>query len=114
MCWDGTRWVDERRPAPRPRFRPGRLVNTLATIPVLILVPVLLMPYLAASASAPSLAVSGVAVPGGTLAVTGSGWPKSLTLQLAWDGKFTGMPKTRTDGNGDLSTTITVPASAQP
>ena len=93
MFWDGTRWVDERRPAPRPRFRPGRLINTLASIPVLILVPVLLMPYLAASASSPSIAVSGVAVPGGTLAVTGADWPDHLTLQLTWDGSASGMPK---------------------
>ncbi len=114
MFWDGTRWVDERRPAPRPHLRPGRLVNTLATIPVLILAPVLLMPYLAASASSPSIQVSGIAVPGAVLAVTGADWPKNLALQLTWDDAATGMPKARTGASGDFSTKITVPANAQP
>jgi hypothetical protein len=113
MFWDGTRWVDQ-RPAPRPRPRPRRAVDALATIPVLLLIPLLLTPYLAARAGDPYIQTTGVAVAGGALSVSGAGWSARTTLQLAWDGSAASMPSVRTSGTGTFDTTVTIPANSQP
>jgi hypothetical protein len=113
MFWDGTRWVAE-RPAPRPHARPRRLVDAVATIPIILLVPLLLTPYLAASAAEPYVNVSGVAIQGGSLPVAGAGWPTRTTLQLTWDGAATTMPSVRTTARGTFGSTITVPPTALP
>jgi len=113
MFWDGTRWVDQ-RPAPRPRPRPRRAVDALATIPVLLLIPLLLTPYLAARAGDPYIQTTGVAVAGGALSVSGAGWSARTTLQLAWDGSAASMPSVRTSGSGTFDTTVTIPANSQP
>ncbi len=114
MFWDGTRWVDE-RPAPRRRLpRRRNLGDIIATIPILLLVPLLVLPYLAVSASEASLTITGRAVPGGTIAVIGSDLASRTWLQLTWDASATRMPKVKTDGRGSFQARVTIPASAGP
>ena len=98
MFWDGTRWVDE-RPTPTPAVfsGPRRLRDWIATVPILLLAPALLFPFLPAMATTvgPSLTVSGPATPGATLPVKASGFSSGTMFQLQWDGSSTGMPTMR-------------------
>jgi hypothetical protein len=105
--WDGTRWVDERHQP--PQVSRHRLVDRLATIPIVLLVPALLLPFYAAQAQGPSLAVLGVPVPGASLGVAGSYLPSKAWLQLEWDGTASGLPRVRTDASGAFQTTVVVP-----
>jgi Glycosyl hydrolases family 16 len=112
MFWNGTHWVDPRSELP-PRVRGRRLTDVLATIPILLLLPALLSPFLRAEAASPSLHVSGIATPGSQLAVAGSAFPTRYSLMILWDGSATGMPTLRTSTAGTFVQAITVPASAQ-
>ncbi len=100
MFWDGSRWVDGRLAAPATptHHRHRRLGDWLATIPIMLLVPALAIPMLTVSASSGTLAVSGVAVPGGQIAVAGQNLPKRDWVQLRWDGSTDGMITVRTRG----------------
>ena len=117
MFWDGSRWVDgsttTRRTTPtRPR---NRLRDWLATLPVLVLVPALLMPFVGVGASpAPSLSVSGKAVPGGTITISGEHFPARLWVQLDWNGSDAAMPSVRANGRTKFKVNLTVPESAEP
>ena len=99
MFWDGTRWVDE-RPTPTPAVfhGPRRLRDWIATIPIVLLVPALLVPFLPAMATTagPSLSVPGPVTAGATVAVTANGFTSGTMLQLQWDGSSSGMPTVRT------------------
>ena len=118
MFWNGSNWADDRpTPAPPPRKHPrGRLRDWLATIPIVVLVPVLLAPMLSVGAATPSLTslltVGGVAAPGGTFSVIGQGFPAREWLQFQWDGSPAGMPTVRTSSGSDLTATIKVPIAA--
>ena len=115
MFWDGTRWTDDRTvrstptPAPTPARR-RRLRDWAATLPILLLVPALALPLVSAGASSASLGVAGSAVANGQLSVTGQSFPGRDWVQLAWDGATAGLPTVRTGSDGELSTTITIPA----
>lgn len=113
MFWDGTAWRDQAPPAAQPKPR-RRLVDLLATIPILMLVPLLLSPYLSTEAAGARLSISGTAVPAGQLTVMGEGWSSRLSLQLTWDGSSAGMPRVRTNAIGSFTTSITVPLKALP
>jgi hypothetical protein len=113
MFWDGTAWRDQAPPAAQPKPH-RRLVDLLATIPILMLVPLLLSPYLSTEAAGARLSVSGPAVASGQLTVMGDGWANRITLQLTWDGSAAGMPTIRTSPKGSFTTSITVPATALP
>jgi glycosyl hydrolase family 16 len=113
MFWDGTRWVPERPATPTSVVRRrSRLVDLVATLPVLVLVPLLFSPFLNASAADPVLTVTGVAVPGGKVAASGSGWPAQTSLQLMWDGAAAGMPRARTSRSGTFTTSFVIPSNA--
>ena len=114
MYWDGSRWTDDRlispaptttRPSPRRRVR-----DWLATLPIILLVPALIVPMMSVGASSASLTVSGPAVASGALGVTGQNLPAREWIQLSWDGSVAGMPTVRTTSQGGLSITITIPA----
>ncbi len=112
MFWDGTRWVDE-RPAGRQRLPYKRtLGDVVATIPILLLIPLLVLPYLAVNASAALLSITGEPVAGSSITVNGSGLGGRHSLQLTWDGSTARMPKVRTDARGTFQTQVTIPASA--
>ena len=109
--WDGYRWI---RPVPtHPREpRPNRLRDLLASIPMLLLVPVLLVVAWVAQASTPSLAVQGVAMRGSQLTVSGQAFPRNARVQLTWDGSPASMPTARANQSGWFSVTLSVPTIA--
>jgi hypothetical protein len=116
MFWDGTRWVDE-RPTPTPAVfsGPRRLRDWIATVPILLLAPALLFPFLPAMATTvgPSLTVAGPVTPGATLPVKASGFTSGTMFQLQWDGSSTGMPMLRTTTGAALVLNVHVPSQTK-
>ena len=114
MFWDGTRWVDE-RPTPTPAVfsGPRRLRDWIATLPILLLAPALLFPFLPAMATTvgPALTVSGPVTPGATLPVKASGFSSGTMLQLQWDGSSAGMPTVRSTTGAALVLSVHVPSN---
>ena len=83
----------ERLSPPRPRRNePRRLRDWLASLSPLVLVAVVLAAAQHTSANAPSLQLSGTAVPGGTVVATGSSFSAGAAVQLLWDGAPQRMP----------------------
>ena len=115
--WDGSRWTEDRPVTKSPtagRSGRRRTRDWLATLPILLLVPALLSPYIQVGAASASLTVSGPAVSGRQVDVRGANLPGREWVQLTWDGAVNGLPTVRTNGRGDLAATITIPASALP
>jgi hypothetical protein len=82
----------DRGPAPRSntRRRRSRTRDWLATIPVLLLLPALALPFVGADAGGPTLSVSpDPAVPGGTVRVVGTRFQAGDRGVLAFDGLAT-------------------------
>ena len=117
VFWDGSRWLDQRPrnlpPSPGPR-RPRRWADWIATIPIVVLVPLLFSPFTSVTAAEARLTVTGVAKPGAVIKVSGTGWPSRGTAQLMWDGATSGMPVATITPRGSFSVGITVPVSASP
>jgi hypothetical protein len=79
----------DRGPAPRPAapHRRSRVRDVLATIPVLILVPALVLPFVGADAGGATITVSpDPATPGTTVRVVGTGFPARDTGVVTFDG----------------------------
>jgi hypothetical protein len=55
------------------------------------------------------MTVTGVAVPGGQIAVKGQGMPARQWIQLTLDGSVDGMVTVRTSSDANFSTTVTIP-----
>jgi outer membrane biosynthesis protein TonB len=111
--WNGYEWVSETSTPTKParRSRRDSLRDWLATLPIVVLVPVLLVPMLSVGAASASLEVSGQAVPGATIVVSGESFPDRDWVQLFWDGSPTG-DATRISGQSQFSIPITVPLDA--
>jgi len=108
--WNGYRWI---RPASSPgEPRSSRLRDVLASIPMVLLVPALLVVAWMAQASTPSLAVQGVALRGSQLTVNGQAFARNLRVQLMWDGSSVSMPTARANQSGSFSVTLQVPTTA--
>lgn len=115
MFWNGEHWGEDpsttRRPPSPGRHGRRRLA---ATMPIFVLAPALLTPFVPAAVAAPSIQVEGAATPSSTILVTGDGLPGNARAQVLWDGSSRRMPTTRVDSQGHLSVTFTVPAAAAP
>jgi hypothetical protein len=74
MFWDGERWLDGASDRAAPRNQ-DRLGNRLATLPILLLVPALLLPFLGADASRLNKPSASDAA---TTSATGKGHTKTL------------------------------------
>jgi outer membrane biosynthesis protein TonB len=95
--------------SPRPPTPRAWWVNWLATIPMLLLLPALMVPYLA-MAGAPRLAV-GPAAPGAALQIHGADFPSNKAFQLRWDGAtHRWLPKVRTTQTGTFEISAKLPA----
>ncbi len=88
----------ERQAGPAPKPRSSRARNWLATLPILLLAPVLLLPFLSASAAGASLSISGTPIEGQQLAVSGDQFPARSWIQLTLDGTALGVSRTSNDG----------------
>jgi hypothetical protein len=105
------------RPAPRPR-RPAqsrsRLRDWLATIPMVLLAPALVLVSSQAGATTPTLSGPAVASSGTEIVIRGSGFPRRITVQLLWNGDAGGMAQATSDQGGQFSVALLVPADAAP
>ncbi|OGN88180.1 MAG: hypothetical protein A2X23_04480 [Chloroflexi bacterium GWC2_73_18] len=90
------------------------LRDRLATIPILLLVPALVLPLVPTAAASASLSVSGQALAGSRIVVTGSDFATRQRLQLLWDGSTSGMPAPRADTAGSFVVGVTVPSTTTP
>ena len=115
MFWNGSGWVDDRSAAHASpaRQRRGRIRDLLATLPIVLLVPVFMIPILAVQASSAELTVAGATVPGGRIAVSGEGMPQREWIQIQWDGSSDGMATVRTTSDSRFSTSVTIPSAAR-
>jgi hypothetical protein len=87
----------------------------LLTLPVVLLVPIILVPIMVLARVAPTLTVTGSAVPGGQLTVVGLGFGDREQLMMLWDGaEAPWLPKPTTDGDGAFATVVQLPASTTP
>jgi hypothetical protein len=113
MFWDGSRWVDERASSAAPAtIGAHRLRDWIATIPILLLVPALLFPFLATLAGGPALSVSGTPTPGQYVTVSGSGFSAGMRVQLQWDGSTKRMPLVTVSSSTKFTTRFRIPSSA--
>jgi hypothetical protein len=115
--WDGSRWTVETRADPEPRrngVRSSRARDAIATLPVLLLVPALVLPFMGVGARSAALSVAGHALAGGTVTVAGTGFPGRQTVQLSWDGTTVGMPSVDTSPAGRFTVQLSVPIAATP
>lgn len=99
------------RQAPPPR-RSSRLVNWLATIPIVLLIPAIVLPNQAADAAGPALRVTSPVAAGARLEVTGVRFVPGTRLKIRWDGATAGMPWVTVRRNGRFRVVLTVPAAA--
>ena len=116
MFWNGERWLpgDGQPLAKTPQPSRHRIRDLVATIPILLLVPILVIPFVSVQGATPQLNVTGRAMPGARLLVSGTGLPSRTQLRLTWDGETAGMPSTRSWSSGSFVRSITVPSSAKP
>ena len=113
MYWNGSHWADEPAPVkPVPVKSRRRMRDILATVPILLLIPALLVPFLfvAAGSLPPTLSVSGSTVPGGTIDIAGANFLARDWVELRWDGAPTGAT-IRVDSRSNFSTQMTVPGN---
>lgn len=109
-------------PIPKPRTAPPppdggdrgrRRRDVLATIPMVLLIPLLIFPLLHVSAGGPSISVSGALVPGGEVTVRGDRFSGTQRVQIAWNRNKGGMPTAAVSG-GRFSVKVRVPVTARP
>ena len=109
MFWDGERWVSERKvPAVwTVTTRRDRMRQWIATIPILLLVPALILPLLAASA-ATQLSLKGQPSPGAKVTLIGTYFPANASLTAMWDDTKS-LGSFKSNGNGSFSVTVQIP-----
>jgi parallel beta-helix repeat protein len=99
------------KPATPPRAEPGRITTTLATLPIVFLLPALAIAWFPVSASdGPSITASpSPAAIGERVVVVGRAFTRRGSVQLTWDGSSIGMPSHIVNGSGGFRATFRVP-----
>jgi hypothetical protein len=104
--------------SPSPNRQAGqqrrRVRDWIATLPVVLLVPALVIPFLILRAATPTLAVSGTPAPGHDLKVNGSNFDPGAKVRLSWDGSPKRMPSTVASDTGSFEVVFTIPQVAGP
>jgi parallel beta-helix repeat protein len=99
------------RPSGTSIRRPqSRVRNWLATLPILLLAPALLLPFLSTFAAGASLSVNGTPTENQPLTVSGSMFPPRSWVQLSLDGM--GLAASRTSSDGTFNLTAQLPAGS--
>ena len=86
MYWNGTHWVNEAAAIQPARTQPRRRMrDLLATLPILLLIPALLLPFVSAGATIDDADADdfGRRRPGGALTVSGSGFESQVLDRAA-------------------------------
>ncbi|HEY7464765.1 MAG TPA: hypothetical protein VH987_10095 [Candidatus Limnocylindria bacterium] len=97
--------------APQPAPHPQRAwwFDWLLTLPILLLMPVVLVPYLVRGAE-PMLQVRGAPIAGENILIRGSNFTKGDNVQLLWDGQPTAwLPAPKVWANGHFKLRVTLP-----
>jgi outer membrane biosynthesis protein TonB len=107
-------WVTSRPPAPPPRRSPLR--DWLATIPILLLVPALILPSLDTSAAGPTLrARDGAdAVAGQRLVIDGLGFDGTEQGRLVWQADSETVAEYTASAGGRFKAKVQIPADLEP
>ena len=98
-------WVFEHPAPPPPPRRPSRLRDALATLPILLLIPALVIPMVMTSAGGPKLKVRPEApAVGQRMTISGSGFERREKGRLVWkkDGTVVARFKSTTRGRFTL------------
>ena len=107
-------WVFE-APKPEPARGPApkrRVRNLLATLPILLLIPALLLPFMSTLAVGPRLTVvPRQPVAGKMLKVTAAGFQPGVVIVVRWNG--TPMVRIKTNANGRFVIKFKVPKGAK-
>jgi hypothetical protein len=101
------------RPAPPPA-PPSRIRDWLATAPIVLLIPVLVIPLMLAMASQAQLSVKSSVVPGEHVQVTGTGFDGPGWVRILWDHGAAELATVRVHPRGDFSVVIIIPTDAVP
>ncbi len=120
-------WVFEAPPPPTPPQPHSRLRDWLATLPILLLVPVLIFPFMVTSAGGPELDVtSRIKGPGVKVTLKGQGFPgreagvlvwkdaEALAEELALKSATEPVASYKTSKNGRFSMRLALPRSMPP
>ena len=108
--WDGSRWIREGGPTPRPPERRQKLPDWIATAAMFVILSLLVVPLASGVAASPRLASSPAEGPAGaTITVTGTDFVERTWYQLTWDGSDAGMPVARADRTGTFEVDLVVP-----
>ena len=89
----------------------GRIRNWLATLPILLLVPALAVPFVGVEAAGPTLtATPGAVAPGQVLQITGTRFARNLPGTIDWDNNAV-IASYRVGGNGRFHLEVIIPAT---
>jgi outer membrane biosynthesis protein TonB len=102
------------RHRPPPPAPPSRIRDWLATAPIVLLIPVLVIPLMLAMASQAQLSVKSGVVPGEHVQVTGTGFEGPGWVRILWDHGAVELATVRVHPRGDFSVVIIIPADAAP
>lgn len=96
--------------APRPR---SRLKDIAATIPILLLVPALMLPFMPALAGTPTLRIDGITYPGARVRVVGTRFTAGEIVKLRWDGVGKHTPSVVVNRHGRFRVWMRIPRTAE-
>src|SRR5919197_1120365 len=85
----------------------------IATLPILLLVPAIVIPLLVIQAATPTLTVAGTATPGHDVTVSGSNFDPGTKVRISWDGSIKRMPSGTASDTGTFDVVVSIPQSAK-
>jgi hypothetical protein len=101
-------------PAPPAAAPPSRIRDWLATTPIVLLIPVLVIPLMLAMASQAQLSLKSGVVPGEHVQVSGTGFDGPGWVRILWNDGAAELATVRVHPRGDFSVVIIIPADAVP
>jgi len=110
---DPSEWVTRRVPQP-PQRRRSRRADWAATVPIILLVPALLLPFAPTAAASPFITVSPASIaPGGTVTVRGDGFARGNTGSVVLDDALS-LDSYRVTGRGSFKVRVRMPTQLSP
>ena len=106
-------WVFSHPEPPPPPSRWSKHRDILATLPIILLIPALILPFVMTAAATPSLEMTPDApTPGQRIVIVGTGFDSRETGLLVWpDG--TELAAYRTSANGRFSVKVRLPPTLE-
>jgi hypothetical protein len=113
--WNGSRWVPDPKPSPRPPAA-STWLNVVSLFTMLAVLGIAFVPFSDQATGTNikrGLFLTPASGPAGTVVtVAGTGFSRSTRVQLAWDGTQAGLPSTTTDRRGAFAVAFVTPAAA--